>query len=292
MLRVVVVGAGRMGQGIALALSRSSTPVALLSRTPKPVVSPLTATGLPWTAAIRDAELVLLATPDGVLEEVAERLAGDGGIGPGHVVLHLSGLRDRRALAALGATGAGLGSFHPLQTVAEPATAPERLRGAYAGIEGDARAMEAGERLALLIGMIPVRLPAETKAAYHAGATLVANYTVVLVGVAERLAREAGVPAELAARIYLPLLEGATANLRSLPPARALTGAVRRGDTATVLAHLAALRPVDRILYAMLGREALLLAREAGLAGERAAEVERVLDEAITGPRPSLPGAG
>lgn len=283
MLRVAVVGAGRMGQGIALALSRSGAPVALLSRVPKPVVPPLTATGLPWTAAVREAELVLLATPDGVLEEVAERLARDGGVGPGHVVLHLSGLRDRRALAALGATGAGLGSFHPLQTVAEPATAPERLRGAYAGIEGDARAMEAGERLALLIGMIPVRLPAETKAAYHAGATLVANYTVVLVGVAERLAREAGVPAELAARIYLPLLEGATANLRSLPPARALTGAVRRGDTATVMAHLAALGPVDRILYAMLGREALLLAREAGLAGERAVAVERVLDQAITG---------
>jgi predicted short-subunit dehydrogenase-like oxidoreductase (DUF2520 family) len=283
MLRVAVVGAGRMGQGIALALSRSGAPVALLSRAPKPVVAPLTATAHPWTPAIRAAELVLLATPDGVLEEVAERLARDGDIGTGHVVLHLSGLRDRRALAALGATGAGLGSFHPLQTVAEPATAPERLRGAYAGIEGDARAMEAGERLALLIGMIPVRLPAETKAAYHAGATLVANYTVVLVGVAERLAREAGVPAELAARIYLPLLEGATANLRSLPPARALTGAVRRGDAATVSAHLAALGPVDRVLYAMLGREALLLAREAGLTGDRAAEVERVLDQALTG---------
>ncbi len=283
MLRVAVIGAGRMGQGIALALSRSGAPVALLSRKAKPVVPPLKATGQPWSAAIRGAELVLLATPDGVLEDVAGALARDGGIGAGHVVLHLSGLRDRRALAALAATGAGLGSFHPLQTVAEPATAPERLRGAYAGIEGDARAIEAGERLALLIGMIPVRLPAEAKAAYHVGATLVANYTVVLVGVAERLAREAGVPAELAARIYLPLLEGVTANLRSLPPVRALTGAVRRGDTATVMAHLAALGPVDRALYAMLGREALVLAREAGLAAERAAEVEGVLDEALTG---------
>jgi hypothetical protein len=33
----------------------------------------------------------------------------------------------------------------------------------------------------------------------------------------------------------------------------------------------------------MLGREALLLAREAGLTGERAAEVERVLDQVLTG---------
>jgi len=272
-----------MGQGIALALSRSSASVALLTRAPRPVVPPLSATVLPWTAAIREAELILLATPDGVIEDVAGRLARDGGVGPGHVVLHLSGLRDSTALAALGASGAGLGSFHPLQTVAEPATAPERLRGAYAGIEGDARAIAAGQRLAVLIGMIPVRLPAETKAAYHAGATIVANYTVALVGVAERLAREAGVPAELAARIYLPLLEGATANLRALPPAKALTGAVRRGDTATVIAHLAALGPADRVLYALLGREALLLAREAGLAGDRAAEVERVLNAAITG---------
>ena len=116
----------------------------------------------------------------------------------------------------------------------KPATAAERLKGAYVGIEGDDRALVAAERLANTLRMIPVRIPAAAKPAYHAGAAFVANYTVALVGVAERLARGAGVPADIAARIYLPLLGGAVANLNALGPAASLTGAVRRGDEQTI----------------------------------------------------------
>lgn len=272
-----------MGQGIALALSRSGAGVTLLGRAPKPVPPPLVLRIEDWAGACRAAEVVLVATPDAVIAAVAERLRGEGAIGAGHVVLHLSGLLDREALAALGATGAGLGSFHPLQTVADPQTAGDRLRGAFAGIEGDVRALAAAERLARLLGMTPVRLPARAKPAYHAGATLVANYSVALMGMAVRLAEQAGVPAGTAARLYLPLLHGTADNLDRLTPAAALTGAIRRGDAATVAAHLAVLGPADRVLYAALGREALALARAAGLAEGPAAEVERLLAEAATG---------
>ena len=53
------------------------------------------------------------------------------------------------------------------------------------GIEGDDRALVAAERLANTLRMIPVRIPASAKPAYHAGAAFVANYTVALVGVEE-----------------------------------------------------------------------------------------------------------
>jgi predicted short-subunit dehydrogenase-like oxidoreductase (DUF2520 family) len=170
-----------------------------------------------------------------------------------------------------------------LQTVADPGTAGDRLRGAYAGIEGDANALAAGERLAERLGMTPVRLPDGAKAAYHAGATIVANYTVALVGMAVRLARSAGVPADMAEKIYLPLLRGAAVNLDGMAPAEALTGAIRRGDVGTVAAHMAALSPADCRLYAVVGLEALALSRDAGLAEGAAAEVERLLTGAATG---------
>jgi predicted short-subunit dehydrogenase-like oxidoreductase (DUF2520 family) len=192
------------------------------------------------------------------------------------VVLHLSGLLDRRALADLEPSGAGLGSFHPLQSIADPVAAPERLAGAYAGIEGDQRALAAGKEIASLLGMTAVPLSGEAKAAYHAGAVMAANYTVALAGVAERLARAAGVPADVAARLYLPLVRGAAANLADGPVA-ALTGPVRRGDARTVEAHLAVLSEEDRELYRRLGREALRLARLAGLDTAAAARVEAVL---------------
>jgi predicted short-subunit dehydrogenase-like oxidoreductase (DUF2520 family) len=127
--------------------------------------------------------------------------------------------------------------------------------------------------------MVPVRIPAEAKPAYHAAAALVANYTVALVGVAERIARSAGVPDEIAARLYLPLLGGAVANLTTLGPAASLTGAVRRGDVQTVLAHLQALNPVDQELYRTVGRAAVALAREAGLGEAEATRVDVVLAE-------------
>jgi predicted short-subunit dehydrogenase-like oxidoreductase (DUF2520 family) len=271
-----------MGQGLALALGSAGWSVHLVSRTTHPVAPPLRLHAGGRAAAVRGADLVLLAVPDGAVPSVAAELAADEVVAPRHVVLHLSGLLDRGALVPLASTGAALGSFHPLQTVSEPAAAPQRLRGAYAGIEGDERALAAGRGLAEALGMVAVPIPAAAKPAYHAGAAFAANYTTVLAAVAERVATAAGVPAEVAARLYLPLIRGAAANLE-LGPAAALTGPVRRGDAGTVAAHLQALGGDDRALYLLLAREALRLAVEAGLSRDAAGAVAEVLDRSAAG---------
>lgn len=263
---VAIIGAGRMGRGLAIALGQAGVPARLLGRERQ-------------ADEVRRAALILVATPDDAIADVAADLARDRAIAEHHVVLHLSGLLDRLALQALAVTGAGLGSFHPLQSIAEPATAPDLLRGAYAGLEGDERALAAGERLAHLLGMRPVRLAPGAKPAYHAGAVVASNYAVALAALAEQLARRAGVPAPVAAKLYLPLLRGTVANLER-GPAGALTGPIRRGDVATIRRHLAALAPEERSLYRELGRVALRLAREAGLADVSADAVERALTEA------------
>ena len=278
--RVTIIGAGRMGQGLGLALKRRGYKIALVARTPRDVTPPLMLHQGSRAEATADAELILIATPDDAIGSVAAELAREGAISRDQVVLHLSGLLDRDALLPLEETGAGFGSFHPLQSVAEAATAAERLKGAYVGIEGDDRALVAAERLANTLRMIPVRIPASAKPAYHAGAAFVANYTVALVGVAERLARAAGVSPEIAARIYLPLLGGAVANLNALGPAASLTGAVRRGDEQTIRAHLKALSPEDQTLYRTVSRAAITLAKEAGLPEGAAQRVEEALDKA------------
>ncbi len=268
-----------MGQGLGLGLLRAGWAVALVARRPHPVADPLHLHPGPRAEAVREAGIVLLAVPDDAIGPLAAELAAERSVGAAAVVLHLSGVLDRAALAALGPSGAGLGSFHPLQTIADPA-ASEHLAGAYAGIEGDDRALAAAERLAHALHMTPVPIAAAAKAAYHAGAVIAANYTVALAAVAERLAQEAGVPAETAARMYLPLVRGAAANL-ALGPAAALTGPIRRGDARTVQAHLEALGPDDRELYRRLGAEALRLALEAGLDPAAAAQIGRLLAETL-----------
>jgi len=278
--RVTIIGAGRMGQGLGLALKRRGYKIALVARTTRDVTPPLMLHQGSRAEATSGAELVLIATPDDAIGSVAAELAAEGAITRDQVVLHLSGLLDRNALLPLEDTGAGCGSFHPLQSVAEAGTAAERLKGAYVGIEGDDRALVVAERLANTLRMIPVRIPAAAKPAYHAGAAFVANFTVALVGVAERLARAAGVPPDIAARIYLPLLGGAVANLNAMGPAAALTGAVRRGDEQTIRAHLKALSAEDRILYRTVSKAAITLAREAGLSEGAAQRVEEMLEKA------------
>lgn len=269
---ITIVGGGRMGRGLAGALSGAGERVTLWSRRE--------AAGA-VDEAVSGASTIVLAVPDDAIGAVASALAAAGAVSREQVVLHLSGLHGRDALAPLARSGAALGSMHPLQTVSDPETAPERWRGAYAAVEGDDRAVREGERLARLLGLTPFRLESGQKAAYHAGAVMVGNYAVALAGAAARLARSAGVPADLAARMYLPLLAGALENLGRQSIATALTGPVRRGDLNTIREHLDALQSDDRRLYAVLGLEALRLAREAGQDAARAAAVESTLRNAL-----------
>jgi predicted short-subunit dehydrogenase-like oxidoreductase (DUF2520 family) len=210
----------------------------------------------PW---LDEVEVVLLAVRDGDIASAAAELAASGAVTPRHVVLHLSGLLDATPLAPLRPTGAALGVFHPLQAIAQPETAPERLRGALAVLTGDDRALEAGDGLARSLGLRPVVLPAAGKPRYHAAAAIASNYLVVLAAVAERLMMEAGLSEDAARTGIRGLMAGTLANVTAEGPA-ALTGPIARGDVATVRSHLAALPPAMRPLYIALGRVALELA--------------------------------
>lgn len=268
-----------MGAGFGLALSTAGHDVTLLIRTERPTppgVGRSIGTDR-WREAVERAAVVLVATPDNAIPAVAGDLLALGGIGPAHAVLHLSGLLDYRALDPLAPSGAALGSLHPLQSIADPAAGPARLRGAYAAIEGEPRAQESAAALAHAAGMIPVVVPSSAKPAYHAAATIASNYSVALAGLAERIAEAAGLPPGVTASMYLPLMRGTIDNLVAGGTVAALTGAIRRGDIATVRAHLAALTGPERRLYALLGLETLRIAREGGLEGSRAAELEELL---------------
>jgi predicted short-subunit dehydrogenase-like oxidoreductase (DUF2520 family) len=276
--RVAIVGAGRAGRSLALALVRAAVPVTVCVRRPTDLPSPIECSLDPWAEALAAADIVLLAVPDDAIGEVAVRV-NDANL-PRTVVLHTSGLRDRRALAVLEGNAVGLGSFHPLQTLAGDGEAAERLQAAFAVLEGDEAAVAAGRRLAAVLGMRALELGGAEKPKYHAAAVIASNYSVVLAAVAARLAREAGVPEEAAARLFLPLLAGTVANLDALGPVSALTGPIRRGDEGTVAAHLAVLDGATRRLYGVLGLEAVALAREGGLEASRADALEARLREA------------
>ena len=181
-------------------------------------------------------------------------------------------------LEPLGASGAALGSMHPLMAVSNAAEAASRLAGAFAAVEGDSRAVATASTLARDLGMGPVEIAADAKPAYHAAAAITSKFPVTVYDAAIQVAVHGGVPEALARRLYLPLLRGTVENLAQAGPVAALTGAIRRGDTSTVAAHLAAVGAGDaRHLYLELGWATVALARRAGLDEAAARRMEGVL---------------
>lgn len=279
--RVVgIIGPGRAGVGLALALAQAGYDVRLHGRAkkavPKPLILSVGAADEP-PAWIAQAGVVILAVRDDAIRALAETLARAGAVAAEQVVLHLSGVQGQEALGPLVNSRAALGSLHPLQTISDPERAAARLRGAWAAIEGMPRAVQVAERLAKDLGMRPFHVSSKAKPIYHAGAVFASNYFVVVEAVAQRLLRHAGLSDADAWRALRPLVEGTLENLSRTEPNAALTGPVARGDEVTIRRHIAALTYDDALLYRALGRAALELARKRGMDDATAARLAAAL---------------
>ena len=287
-----LIGPGRAGVGLALALARAGYSVCLHGRNKKSIPKALSLTVAdgtkppPW---IGDVDVVILAVRDDAITPLAAALAKSRSVAERQVVLHLSGVQGQEALGPLVPTRAALGSLHPLQTIVEPELAPERLQGAWAAVEGMPRAIEASERIAQDIGMHPFQIATKSKAIYHAGAVFASNYLVVVEAVAQRLLRHAGLSDADAWAALRPLVAGTIENLSRHEPREALTGPVVRGDTETIARHLRSLAVDDAKLYRALGRAALELAQKQGMDVKTA---EKVADALATDLPPVIRTSG
>jgi predicted short-subunit dehydrogenase-like oxidoreductase (DUF2520 family) len=254
-----LVGPGRAGASLALLLARHGRrAVAVAGRAPDASPTRTLAARLGTSTAEvgeagRGAALVVVATPDPVIDEAAAAVAGS--LEPGALVIHLSGARTLDALAAVARLrpDCAIGSLHPLQTLPSPDAGAARLPGSWAAVAG----AEAVTTLAEELELRPFRVDDADRALYHATAAVAANHLVALLGQVERLARAAGVPFEA----FLPLVRASVENAAEMGPDNALTGPVARGDLVTVARHLDALPASERTAYAAMAEQARRLAR-------------------------------
>lgn len=276
--RVFVLGAGRAGRGLARALRASGVVVVGLHGRHDPGGEDAVTVGdLP--PALADASVALVTVRDAQIDGALDELLA-AGLARGAVVLHASGSAEPAGLARVRAAGHPAGTFHPLVPIADPARAPEMLRGAWIGIDGDPDARDVAMRLAGSLGAHPLDIPPGEKARYHAAAVMVSNFPVVLLYLGERLLVEAGLDPRVAHRALHPLFTAMADNLRVHRGPRALTGPLVRGDTDTVRRHLVALAsdPDALVAYRALSLAALPLALEAGAEGGRIEEIRGVLE--------------
>ena len=201
---VAVIGRGRLGAALAAGLTRAGIGV----RGP-----------LGRGARAGEVDAVLLCVPDAEIAAAASLIAG------GPIVGHCSGATGLDVLA-----GHEAFSLHPLMTITAEGDQPP-FTGAGAAVAGSTpRALQVAVSLAESLGMKPIEVAPEDRAAYHAAASIASNFLVTLEAAAERLAAGAGV----SRRQLVPLVRATVDNWARLGPGQALTGPVARGDERTI----------------------------------------------------------
>ena len=197
--------------------------------------------------AAEGVDLVVIATPDAAVAEVAAAITPN----PDAVIATLSGSLGLAPLHGHPRPAV----LHPLVALPDAERGAARLPGSWFGLAVDGDPL-ADEVVAALDGRA-VHIAEGDWVRYHAAAVIAANHLVALMGQVGRVADTIGVP--LAA--YLDLAAGSLDDVADLGPAAALTGPVRRGDAATVARHLAALPEEERAAYRALSEEAARLCR-------------------------------
>lgn len=201
--RLGIVGRGRMGTALVAALPDAAGPF-----------------GRGFDGEGCDA--VLLAVPDGAIAAAAAAIAA------GPLVGHCAGSIGLDVLAPHEAF-----AVHPLMTVTGPG-AP--FAGAGAAVAGStAAALAFARQLADRLGMRAFELADADRAAYHASASIAANFLVTVEDAAATLLATTGGDRGLLA----PLVRAAVDNWAATGRA-ALTGPIVRGDDATVARQRAA----------------------------------------------------
>jgi predicted short-subunit dehydrogenase-like oxidoreductase (DUF2520 family) len=213
---LAVVGRGRVGRSLCRAAELAGLDVRLAGREDA-------------AEACRGAGAALLCVPDEAIGAAAERIASDAP----PLVGHVSGATTLDPLSAAAGTAF---SIHPLQTFPDGDTPVEGTPAAIAG--SDAEALVYARALAGALGMRPFEVPEESRAAYHAAASIASNLLVALEESAAELLARTGVAD--ARELLAPLVLRTAANWAERGP-EALTGPIARGDRETVERHRAAL---------------------------------------------------
>ena len=287
-LRVGIIGTGRVGAALGVALARAGhqiTGVSAVSEASRqradsrlpgvPVRQP--------PQVLAGADLVLLTVPDDVLPGLAAGLSATSTELAGRLLAHTSGRHGLAVLDPAVRRGALPLALHPVMTFTGRPDDADRLAGISFGVTAPDALRLAAEALVIEMGGEPVFIAEADRPLYHAALAGAANHLNTLVVQAAELLSVAGVAEP--ARMLSPLLSAALDNALRLGDA-GLTGPVARADADTVAEHVAVLAQVSPEAlraYVTLARLTADRALAAGILAPPAAQ--RLLDVLAGVPR-------
>lgn len=273
MRKISIIGAGRIGGALALALSEKYQIQKLYVRSPE--TARLVAGKIPIPPRIENLDetefffedLIFIATQDSEIEKVSEKLFATAHA-EGTFVFHLSGALSSEILEPLCEKNYRIGSIHPLVSVSDYLSGAEKFKDAFFCIEGEEDALGKAREIAEALGGKTFSIEKKFKPLYHAAAVTASGHFVALLRTAAEMLSICGVPAPEAKEILLPLVASTFENLREKDFEKALTGTFARGDVEVFKNHLEALEkyaaPEQTRVYLELGEISHGLAESCG----------------------------
>src|SRR5262245_5474627 len=180
-LTLGIVGAGRVGTGLALSFARAGyTVVAVASRgasSARGLARRIRGARCVSPQEVADAaDLTFLSVPDDAIAAVASSIRWRAG----SACVHCSGAGDLDLLAKAAADGARTGGFHPLRMFGEPGKSFD-LHGCAIAVAGAVPLVGELERLVRALGARSLRVPEGGRALYHLGANFSGAFVVALI---------------------------------------------------------------------------------------------------------------
>lgn len=260
-----IIGCGRIGLFFGKLLSSHVTLLSLISKSSQSVIKGAEFLGLKSEAIqnLKSSDFYLLAVPENAIEECAIQLAETGVIKEGQIVFHASGAYSSDLLKSLKHQGAFVASLHPDLSVADPSFIPSSF---YATLEGDAEAKTALRKLFSFYPIAFLDLLAEDKLIYHTSLVLVANFSLALIDLAEKLL--ASTQLEDVELLLASLQANALLTIQQKGLKKALSGPLSRGAADLVAKQLnlmKSLHPHYGEIYRLLSLELLEICEEAKL---------------------------
>ncbi len=272
-MKVSIIGVGKIGGALAIALARKGYEIEnLISRNrenaPK-IAEFVSANWVDFSAAEISkisSDAILISVQDFNIEGVAEDLAKNLTHQP--IVLHTSGSLSSEVLSSLKKRGCPTGSLHPLVSISDSVLGANRFAEVFYCIEGDAEACDLAKQIVADLGGKTFEIDSKFKTLYHASAVTACGHLVALIDIAVEMLSKCGLDAAQSKEILLPLVESTIENLKNQTTAAALTGTFARADAETFERHLEILRenvsPEALEVYLQLGARSVHLAEEQG----------------------------
>lgn len=247
---ICLIGAGNVATRLAAALKQharilqvmalhnasASRLAGMIGGGCKPITSP--------SDLCPDADLYLIAAKDDSIASISASTPDFPGIWA-----HTSG---SVGIDVFNGVKTNFGVFYPLQTLSKDVEVD--IAQVPFLIEGNSQAASAALcRLAEQISRKVAVVSSDERRRLHVAAVFACNFANLMWAESDELLREAG----LDISYLLPLIQATVDKLRTLSPAKAMTGPARRGDTEVIRNHLSQLTSDKANIYRLLSENIL-----------------------------------